>query len=170
MWDKITYPFLNFSGCAVAVWKWISNFIPQFTGHMSFPSWIKVKPCLLKGFPGRSIRLPEYQWSRQRISLHVLQFHNKWWFIHSVIKYCNTILILMNMWYHDVSHNLLIAHRVFINIYSHLLVFNFFKGLQSKCDGPSMFFATFTTKQIMNTSFSSARQRWKWLAPIQCNN
>ena len=30
MWDEISYPFPNFSGCTVEVWEWISNFIPQF--------------------------------------------------------------------------------------------------------------------------------------------
>ena len=33
--DGITYPFPNFSGAAVEVWKWIiSNFIPHFTEHV----------------------------------------------------------------------------------------------------------------------------------------
>ena len=32
--DKITYPFPNCNGVAVVVWKWVSNFIPHFTGHM----------------------------------------------------------------------------------------------------------------------------------------
>ena len=30
MCDEITYPFPNFNGCTVEVWKWISNFIPHF--------------------------------------------------------------------------------------------------------------------------------------------
>ena len=30
VWDEITYPFPNFNGCTVEVWKWISNFIPHF--------------------------------------------------------------------------------------------------------------------------------------------
>ena len=30
-WGEITYPFPNFNGATVEVWKWISNFIPQFT-------------------------------------------------------------------------------------------------------------------------------------------
>ena len=29
VWDEITHPFPNFNGCAVEVWEWISNFIPQ---------------------------------------------------------------------------------------------------------------------------------------------
>ena len=34
MWDKITFPFPNFSGAAVEVWEWKSNFILHFTGHV----------------------------------------------------------------------------------------------------------------------------------------
>ena len=30
VWDEITYPFPNSSSVTVAVWKWISNFIPKF--------------------------------------------------------------------------------------------------------------------------------------------
>ena len=29
-WGEITYPFLNFNGCTVEVYEWISNFIPYF--------------------------------------------------------------------------------------------------------------------------------------------
>ena len=29
VWDEITFPFPNFNGCTVEVWKWISNFIPH---------------------------------------------------------------------------------------------------------------------------------------------
>ena len=28
--DEITYPFPNFNGCTIEVWKWISNFIQHF--------------------------------------------------------------------------------------------------------------------------------------------
>ena len=39
-WDEITYPFLNFNGYAVAVWEWISNFIPHLTGCLiTYPYW-----------------------------------------------------------------------------------------------------------------------------------
>ena len=31
VWDEITYPFPNFIGAAVEVWKWINNFTPHFT-------------------------------------------------------------------------------------------------------------------------------------------
>ena len=30
VWYEITYPFPNFNGCTVEVWKWVSNFIPHF--------------------------------------------------------------------------------------------------------------------------------------------
>ena len=30
VWDAIIYPFLNFNGCTVEVWEWISIFIPHF--------------------------------------------------------------------------------------------------------------------------------------------
>ena len=30
MWNEITYPFPNFNGCTVEVWKGISNFLPHF--------------------------------------------------------------------------------------------------------------------------------------------
>ena len=30
VWDKITSPFPNFNGATVAVWEWISNFIPHY--------------------------------------------------------------------------------------------------------------------------------------------
>ena len=31
--DEITYPFPKFNGTTVEVWKWVSNFIPHFTGQ-----------------------------------------------------------------------------------------------------------------------------------------
>ena len=30
LWDEITYPFPNFTGCNVEAWEWISNLIPHF--------------------------------------------------------------------------------------------------------------------------------------------
>ena len=40
MWNGITYPFPNINGATVEVWKWISNFIPQFSGHViTYPFW-----------------------------------------------------------------------------------------------------------------------------------
>ena len=42
MWGENTYPFPNFSGCTVEVWKWINNFIPHFTVHVIiYPCWDK---------------------------------------------------------------------------------------------------------------------------------
>ena len=29
VWDEITYPFPNFSGTTIEIWKWISNYIPR---------------------------------------------------------------------------------------------------------------------------------------------
>ena len=38
--DKITYPFLNFSGCTVEVWEGMNNFIPHFTWYViTYPCW-----------------------------------------------------------------------------------------------------------------------------------
>ena len=40
MWDEVIYPFPNFNGRTTDVWKWISNFIPQFPGHLiTYPCW-----------------------------------------------------------------------------------------------------------------------------------
>ena len=40
MWDEITYPFPNFNGATVEVWKWISNFTPHFIGRViTYPCW-----------------------------------------------------------------------------------------------------------------------------------
>ena len=40
MWHEITYQFTDFNSAAVEVWKWISNFIPRFTGHViTDPCW-----------------------------------------------------------------------------------------------------------------------------------
>ena len=34
VWDEITSPFQNFSGEAIDVWEWGSNFFPHFTGYV----------------------------------------------------------------------------------------------------------------------------------------
>ena len=40
MWNEITYPFLKFNGAIVEVHEWISNFTPEFTGHViTCPCW-----------------------------------------------------------------------------------------------------------------------------------
>ena len=36
VWEEITYTFLNFIGCTVEVWEWISNFIPH-NGYNHLP-------------------------------------------------------------------------------------------------------------------------------------
>ena len=39
-WDGITYPFPNFNGRTVEVWKWIGNFIPHFIMDViTYPRW-----------------------------------------------------------------------------------------------------------------------------------
>ena len=46
VWDVITYPFLNFNGCTVEVYEWISNFLLHFTGLVIIIlAGIKVKSC-----------------------------------------------------------------------------------------------------------------------------
>ena len=42
MLDEITYPFPNFNGCTVELWKWISNFTPHFTWHVITYPWLKM--------------------------------------------------------------------------------------------------------------------------------
>ena len=34
VWDEITYHFLNFNGCTVEVYEWVSNFISHISGHV----------------------------------------------------------------------------------------------------------------------------------------
>ena len=49
--DENTYPFSNFNGAAVEVWKWISNCIPHFIMdviNVIIHAGIKVKPCQQK--------------------------------------------------------------------------------------------------------------------------
>ena len=41
VWDEITHPFPNFSGCTVQVWEWVSCFIPHFIiESISYPCWV----------------------------------------------------------------------------------------------------------------------------------
>ena len=43
----MTYPFLNFNGVTVEVWKWISSLISHFTRYVIiYPCWDHVYPCL----------------------------------------------------------------------------------------------------------------------------
>ena len=50
VWDEITYPFPNFIGAAVEVWKWINNFTPHFTWQVIIYPWSdKSQSVFLKG-------------------------------------------------------------------------------------------------------------------------
>ena len=52
MWDTIIYPFPNFNGTAVEVWERVSNFIPDFTGHVIiYPLWDQSWLELVNGTP-----------------------------------------------------------------------------------------------------------------------
>ena len=58
MWDEITYPFLNFNGCTVGVYEWISNVIPHFKGHVITYQRLEsdrlhVTPSILSGASNR---------------------------------------------------------------------------------------------------------------------
>ena len=44
MCGEITDPNTSFNGATGEVLEWISNLIPQFTGHV-ITAGIKVKPC-----------------------------------------------------------------------------------------------------------------------------
>ena len=40
VWDEISYPFPNVSGCTVEVWKWIRSFIPHLIMDIiTIPCW-----------------------------------------------------------------------------------------------------------------------------------
>ena len=44
VWNEITYPFPNFSGCTMEVWEWISNFISHFiVDVITFPCWVNTR-------------------------------------------------------------------------------------------------------------------------------
>ena len=53
MWDEVTYPFTDFNGGTVKVWKWVSIFVLHFTGRVIiYPCWqmgpslpLKTKSC-----------------------------------------------------------------------------------------------------------------------------
>ena len=52
VWDKITYPFPNFNGCAVEVWEWISNLIWHLIMDViTYPCWDQNQSLLVKGAP-----------------------------------------------------------------------------------------------------------------------
>ena len=40
VWDEITHPFPNFTGEAIKILEWISDFIPHSTGPVvTYPCW-----------------------------------------------------------------------------------------------------------------------------------
>ena len=43
VWDEITYLYANFSCATIAVWEWISNFIPYFIIGVSILSMMGFK-------------------------------------------------------------------------------------------------------------------------------
>ena len=52
MWGEITYPFLNFNGCTVEVWEWISYFTPNFMMDIIiYPCWAPVITNMLSMVP-----------------------------------------------------------------------------------------------------------------------
>ena len=58
MWDKITYPFLNFNDATAEIYKWISNSIPHFTGRVNtYPRRDWSETMLVKGAMEQIIRL-----------------------------------------------------------------------------------------------------------------
>ena len=47
VWDEITYPSSNFSGCTIEIWEWISDVILYFIMDLiTSKSGIEVKPCV----------------------------------------------------------------------------------------------------------------------------
>ena len=52
VWDEIIYPFPNFNGATIEVWKWVSNFIPHFImGVITYPCYDLSQTMLVKGAP-----------------------------------------------------------------------------------------------------------------------
>ena len=47
MWDGVIYPFLNFNGCTVEVYEWISNFIPHFIMDVITYAWCDLSYSML---------------------------------------------------------------------------------------------------------------------------
>ena len=40
LWDDIIYPFPNLNIYTIAVWEWISNFIPHYVMHViTYTRW-----------------------------------------------------------------------------------------------------------------------------------
>ena len=53
MWDEITFPFPNFNGTPVEVWKWISNVVTHFSGYViTYTNWDQSYSILVKDASG----------------------------------------------------------------------------------------------------------------------
>ena len=77
VWNEITYQFTNFIDAGVAVWEWINNFIPHFTGHAI------AYPCRDKGYfvsvkvPHDSLLLSKIIYTNTGLhSWHILILHS----------------------------------------------------------------------------------------------
>ena len=61
--DEITYSFPNFNGCTVEVWKWISDFIPDFIIYIiTYPCCDWSNTMLVKGVPVIIFPCPCFKW------------------------------------------------------------------------------------------------------------
>ena len=77
VWDEITYPFLTFTNCTIEVWEWISNFIPQFPGHViSYPCRDLSWTIIVKGTTGAIYKLYLF-----RPELITRECEHRWWLL-----------------------------------------------------------------------------------------
>ena len=58
MWDEITYPFPNFNGSTIEVWKWISNSISHFIVDVNRLSMVGLKSKSLRGINSKGDMIP----------------------------------------------------------------------------------------------------------------
>ena len=69
IWDEITYPFPNFNGFSIEIWKWISDFTPHFTGHViTYPCWNQSLSMLIEVTPWVTSLREWYPSTRKRNS------------------------------------------------------------------------------------------------------
>ena len=89
VWDEITYPFPNFNGYTVEVWKWRSNFVPHFTGHViTYPCLDWSLSMLVKWAPWYMINFPEYFYGSPQIP--------------SITSCCHVCIICVHHFFHSV--------------------------------------------------------------------
>ena len=95
VWDEITYPYRNFSGCTVDVWERISNFIGQTTMNViTYPCWDWSYSKLVKG---ATVVLPAYLISLFNVSSWMSMFSIHCFF--QVIASVFANLIWFSFWY-----------------------------------------------------------------------